>query len=62
MSLTMTMILAGAAGGIAWAGVTLAATWWFNRRVRATSRNGMSLAAQNRQRLRDRNHIDRVRQ
>ena len=34
MSLTVTMILAGAAGGAAWAGVTLAATWWFNRRVR----------------------------
>lgn len=34
MSLSMTVILAGAAGGVAWAGVTLAATWWFNRRVR----------------------------
>lgn len=34
MSLTMTMILAGAAGGAVWAGITLAATWWFNRRVR----------------------------
>lgn len=34
MSLTMTVILAGAAGGAMWAGVTLAATWWFNRRLR----------------------------
>lgn len=34
MSLSMTVILAGAAGGASWAGVTLAATWWFNRRVR----------------------------
>lgn len=34
MSLTLTMILAGAAGGATWAGITLAATWWFNRRVR----------------------------
>lgn len=34
MSLSATIILAGAAGGAAWAGITLAATWWFNRRAR----------------------------
>ena len=34
MSLTLLVILAGAVGGAAWAGVTLAATWWFNRQVR----------------------------
>lgn len=38
----MTMILAGAAGGAVWAGITLAATWWFNRRVR--QRSGLPLA------------------
>lgn len=34
MSTTMIIILAGATGGAAWAGVTLAATAWFNRRAR----------------------------
>lgn len=34
MSLTVTMILAGASGGLVWVAVTAAATWWFNRRVR----------------------------
>lgn len=37
MSLTVAMILAGATGGAVWAGITLAATWWFNRRVRRLS-------------------------
>lgn len=39
MSLTLTIILAGAAGGAARAGITLAATWWFNRRPRRIERN-----------------------
>lgn len=39
MSTAMIVILAGAAGGAMWAGVTLAATWWFNRRVRRLAHN-----------------------
>lgn len=34
MSLSLIVILSGLAGGAGWAGITLAATWWFNRRVR----------------------------
>jgi len=45
MSLTATMILAGAAGGAAWAGVTLAATCWFNRRVQRLERKRGALTS-----------------
>lgn len=34
MSLQAIVLLSGAAGGIAWAGITIAATAWFNRRIR----------------------------
>ncbi len=34
MSLTTMIVLGGASGGVAWAGITLAAIWWFNRRQR----------------------------
>ncbi|MGB3834435.1 MAG: hypothetical protein WA975_21525 [Mesorhizobium sp.] len=38
MSLQAIVILSGMAGGATWAAITLAATWWFNRRARAAAR------------------------
>ncbi len=34
MSVSAIVILSGLTGGACWAGITLSATWWFNRRVR----------------------------
>lgn len=39
MSLTTTLVIAGAAGGAVWAAISIAATCWFNRRVRRGREN-----------------------